>query len=77
MSADPDAECSSYGMSEEVINALMPVPEHRVIARTSSFAFKGKTTDIREIGERLVAGVIVTNPLPFLTSRAICRIMKS
>jgi serine/threonine-protein kinase len=59
MSADPDAEYFSEGMSEEILNALVRVPGIRVIARTSSFAFKGKSTDVREVGERLGAGVVV------------------
>jgi len=53
LSADPDAEYFSDGMTEEIINALSQVPSLRVAARTSAFAFKGKSVDAREIGERL------------------------
>ena len=42
MSADKDQEYFSDGMSEELLNLLAKVPELRVIARTSSFSFKGK-----------------------------------
>ena len=59
MSADPDAEYFSDGMSEEILSALVSLPGLRVIARTSSFAFKGKSVDVREIGERLRAGLIL------------------
>lgn len=59
MSADPEAEYFSEGMSEEILNALVRVPGISVIARTSSFAFKGKGVDVREIGNRLGAGVVV------------------
>jgi serine/threonine-protein kinase len=53
LSADPDTEYFSDGMTEEIINALSQVPTLRVAARTSAFAFKGKSIDAREIGDRL------------------------
>jgi serine/threonine-protein kinase len=60
MSADPENEYFSDGMTEEIINALAKVPGVQVASRTSSFAFKGKKdVDIREIGEKLgVASVL-------------------
>ena len=42
MSADPENEYFSDGMTEEIINALAKVPGMHVASRTSSFAFKGK-----------------------------------
>jgi eukaryotic-like serine/threonine-protein kinase len=53
MSADSSAEYFSDGMTEEIINALTGIGPLRVAARTSSFAFKGKDTDIRQIGREL------------------------
>ncbi len=53
LSSDPETEYFSDGMTEEIINALSQVPTLRVAARTSAFAFKGKSVDAREIGERL------------------------
>ena len=53
MSADPENEYFSDGLTEELINALTKVKELFVVARTSSFAFKGEKVDIREIGQRL------------------------
>ncbi len=53
MSADPENEYFSDGMTEEIINALSKVPGMQVASRTSSFAFKGKEVDVREIGEKL------------------------
>ncbi len=53
MSNDPDQEYFSDGISEEIINVLAQVPEMKVIGRTSSFAFKGKNQDLREIGKLL------------------------
>jgi TolB-like protein len=41
------------GLSEELLNVLAQVPSLKVAGRTSSFAFKGKDTDLREIGEML------------------------
>jgi serine/threonine protein kinase/tetratricopeptide (TPR) repeat protein len=59
MSADPENEYFSDGMTEEIINALSKVPGMQVASRTSSFAFKGKEADVREIGQRLgVASVL-------------------
>jgi TolB-like protein/Flp pilus assembly protein TadD len=53
LSADPENEYFSDGMTDEIINALAWVPRLRVPARSSSFMFKGKSVDAREIGERL------------------------
>jgi serine/threonine-protein kinase len=53
MSAGPDAEYFSDGMTEEIINALGAIAAMRVAARTSSFAFKGRDTDVRQIGREL------------------------
>lgn len=53
MSADPENEYFSDGMTEEIINALARVPGLQVASRTSSFAFKGKTVDITDVGRRL------------------------
>jgi TolB-like protein len=56
MSADPENEYFSDGMTEEIINVLGKVPGVQVASRTSSFAFKGKDVDVREIGEKLGVG---------------------
>jgi serine/threonine-protein kinase len=53
MSANPEDEYFGDGMAEEIINALAQVPGLRVAARTSAFAFKGKSPDLRAVGERL------------------------
>ena len=53
LSADPENEYFSDGMSEEIINVLAKVKGLHVTARTSSFAFKGMNEDIREIGRKL------------------------
>ena len=53
MSADPTAAYFSDGMTEEIINALTKIEALRVAARTSSFAFRGKDVDVRQIGREL------------------------
>jgi TolB-like protein/Flp pilus assembly protein TadD len=53
MSADPENEYFSDGLTEEIINALTQLKELRVVARTSSFVFKGKSADIAKIGHKL------------------------
>lgn len=53
MSADPDQEYFSDGISEELLNLLAKIPDLRVPARTSSFQFKGQNLDISEVAEQL------------------------
>jgi serine/threonine protein kinase/Tfp pilus assembly protein PilF len=53
MSNDPEQEYFCDGMAEDIINDLTHVDGLRVAARTSSFAYKGKLEDIREIGRKL------------------------
>ena len=53
MSADPENEYFSDGITEELLNALTKVDGLQITSRTSSFAFKGKHDDIREIGIKL------------------------
>jgi adenylate cyclase len=53
MSADRENEYFSDGITEEIINALTQVNGLKVTARTSSFAFKNRNDDIRQIAEQL------------------------
>jgi adenylate cyclase len=53
MSGDPEQEYFADGMVDEIITALSRFKWLFVIARNSSFAFKGKAVDIREVGRRL------------------------
>lgn len=56
----PDAnERFSDGLTEELIHVLSKAADLRVVARTSSFHFKGKTDDIRSIGVRLGVDALV------------------
>jgi len=53
MSDDSGNEYFSDGLSEELLNLLVKIPELRVAARTSSFSFKGKDVMISQIGQEL------------------------
>jgi len=53
MSSDPDQEYFSDGLSEEIITALSKIPYLFVIARNSSFSYKGKPVKIRQVAEEL------------------------
>jgi serine/threonine protein kinase/Tfp pilus assembly protein PilF len=53
MSPEHDHEYFCDGVAEELINALTRVSGLRVVARTSSFSFKGQRKDVREIGRKL------------------------
>ena len=59
MSAEHDQEYFSDGVAQEIINALAQVPGLHVAARSSSFSFKGKSEDLRSVGQKLdVANVL-------------------
>lgn len=53
MSDDAGNEYFSDGISEEILNSLARVKELKVAGRTSSFAFKGQSQDLRQIGDAL------------------------
>jgi adenylate cyclase len=53
MSGDPEQEYFADGMVEEIITALSRNHQLFVIARTSSFTYKGKAVDIKQIGREL------------------------
>jgi adenylate cyclase len=53
MSDDAGNEYFSDGLSEELLNLLVKIPELRVAARTSSFSYKGKDVKILQIGKEL------------------------
>ena len=53
MSADPENEYFSDGITEELLNALTKVDGLQVTSRTSAFAYKGKNDDVRDIGIKL------------------------
>lgn len=69
LSADPENEYFSDGMTEEIINALARVPSLQVGSRSSSFAFKGKHIDVREVGEKLGVTTVLEGSVRKIGSR--------
>jgi adenylate cyclase len=53
MSGDPEQEYFADGVVEEIITGLSRIPSFFVIARNSSFAYKGKSPDVRQVGREL------------------------
>jgi TolB-like protein len=53
LSADPEQEYFVDGVVEEIITAISRLPWLFVIARNSSFAYKGKSPDLRQVGREL------------------------
>jgi adenylate cyclase len=53
LSGDPEQEYFVDGMVEEITTAIARLPWLFVIARNSSFAYKGKSPDLREVGREL------------------------
>ena len=58
-SSDRENEFIGDGISEEVINGLSQIGGLKVVARTSSFAFKGTKTDVRDVGKSLAVDALV------------------
>jgi eukaryotic-like serine/threonine-protein kinase len=59
-SADPNAEYLSDGISESLINGLSQLPSLKVIARSSSFRYKGREADPQEVARALGVRAVVT-----------------
>src|SRR5256885_5785160 len=59
MSGDPEQEYFVDGIAEDVLTTLSKIQELMVIARNSSFVFKGQTRDVREIGRILGARYVL------------------
>jgi serine/threonine-protein kinase len=69
MSADPENEYFADGMTEEIINALGKVKELQVASRVTSFAFKGKAKDVREIGQEIGVSTVLAGSVRKAGSR--------
>ena len=59
LTGDPGKEYFSDGMAEELIHVLARVPGLRVPSRTSSFAYKGRSVDLRQIARDLQVGAVL------------------
>jgi TolB-like protein len=59
LSGDPTRDYFSDGMSEELLNLLARVPGLQVASRTSSFAYKDREVDVRQIGRELGVSTVL------------------
>jgi len=59
LSPEPDSEFFSDGLTEEIIDKVARIPNLRLIARTTSFQYKGKSKDIRKVGEEVNADAVL------------------
>ncbi len=59
MSESHDQEYFADGMSEQILDLLAQIPALKVIARTSSFQFKGQSADVRTVGEKLGVSTVL------------------
>ena len=59
MSGDPEQEYFTDGIVEDIITELSFIKNLRVIARNSSFTYKGKPIDIRKVGDELDVGYVL------------------
>jgi len=59
MSPEPEQDHFCDGITEEITNSLTRLSGLNVIARTSAFHFKGSNIDIREVGQRLGADLVI------------------
>ena len=59
MSPQHDQEYFADGMAEEILNALAQVEGLHVCGRTSSFSFKGRSEDLRAIGQKLGVATVL------------------
>jgi TolB-like protein/Tfp pilus assembly protein PilF len=63
LSEKHDQEYFADGMAEEILNLLVKLPNVKIIGRTSSFQFRGKSDDLRKIGAALGATYLVEGSL--------------
>ncbi|WP_193748760.1 adenylate/guanylate cyclase domain-containing protein [Leisingera sp. ANG-Vp] len=59
LSSDPEGEILSDGLSEDIITTLSKIPQLRVIARNSTFTYKGQAVDIRKVGKEQSADYVL------------------
>lgn len=59
MSDDPEQEFFADGMSEDIITALSRIPDLVVISRSSTFVYKGRAVDVRQVGRELAVAHVL------------------
>lgn len=73
VSADPDMEYLSDGITESIINSLSQLPKLRVMARGTVFRYKGKEIDPREVGNALRVRVVLAGRVLQVGDRVVIR----
>jgi adenylate cyclase len=63
LSGDPAREYFADGMTEDIITTLSRLPNFVVIARNSSYAYKGRSVDVRQVGSELGARYLLDGSL--------------
>ena len=63
MSGDPEQEYLCSGIADQIINSIAKIPYIIVIARNSSFAYKGKSVNVQQIAENLGVRYILEGSL--------------
>ncbi len=69
LSDDPANGYLADGLAEELITTLSQIPQLRVSARTSSFAYRGRHLDVRDIGRELKVGRLIEGSVRVSGSR--------
>ncbi|MCA1815361.1 MAG: winged helix-turn-helix domain-containing protein [Acidobacteria bacterium] len=73
VSADPDFEYLSDGITESIINNLSQLPKFRVMARSTVFRYKGREVDALEVGRELRVGAVLVGRVLQVGGRMIVR----
>jgi TolB-like protein/Tfp pilus assembly protein PilF len=68
-SESPDNEYLSDGITDEIINALTRVEGLKVVSRTTAFAYKGRSEDVRAIGRELNVGSVLEGSVKLAGNR--------
>jgi len=69
-----DLNFVSDGLSEALIDRLSQLPQLKVIARNSSFAFRGATTDLREVSSKLDVRAVITGNVTQIGDELLIRV---
>src|SRR4029077_5786069 len=69
MSGDPEQDYFSDGITDDVITELSRFSDLFVIARNSSFQYKGRSVDVREIGRELGVGYVLEGGIRRVAAR--------
>lgn len=59
LSADPEQDFFADGITEEIITTLSKLPGLQVVARNSTFVYKGRSVDVKQVGAELGAGLVL------------------